>query len=168
MQAFAFEVSYKPNGIKLGLNPTVCTVEPTDSDLASKEVEKLMKQTKLSVDEWETKLQAETRNNKDAWAFDYIVIDDKSNVEVNQDCDITFVFEPKPSVAEKYFTLGISDYDAETQTSLITIYYLGIEECYHTEREVTQFTIGMKHAMVKTCVTRCKLMPWQNMNLAML
>lgn len=134
-QAFAFEVSYKPNGIKLGLNPTVCTVEPTDSDLASKEVEKLMKQTKLSVDEWETKLQAETRNNKDAWAFDYIVIDDKSNVEVNQDCDITFVFEPKPSVAEKYFTLGISDYDAETQTSLITIYYLGIEECYHTERE---------------------------------
>ena len=135
MQAFAFEVSYKPNGIKLGLNPTVCTVEPTDSDLASKEVEKLMKQTKLSVDEWETKLQAETRNNKDAWAFDYIVIDDKSNVEVNQDCDITFVFEPKPSVAEKYFTLGISDYDAETQTSLITIYYLGIEECYHTERE---------------------------------
>jgi len=133
-QAFAFEVSYKPNGIKLGLNPTVCTVEPTDSDLTSKEVEKLMKQTKLAVDEWETKLQAETRNNKDAWAFDYIVIDEKRNTDINQDCDVTFVFEPKPTVVEKYFILGISDYDAETQTSLITIYYLEIEECYHTER----------------------------------
>lgn len=134
-QAFAFEVSYKPNGIKLGLNPTVCTVEPTDYDLTSREVEKLMKQTKLAVDEWETKLQAETRIHKDAWAFNYIVIDENRNTNTNQDCDITFVFEPKPAVAEKYFILGTSDYDAETHTSLITIYYLEIEECYHTERE---------------------------------
>jgi tetratricopeptide (TPR) repeat protein len=134
-QAFAFEVSYKPNGIKLEPNPTVCTVEPIDSDLTSKEIEKLMKQTKLAVDEWEVKLQAETRNNKDAWAFEYIVIDEKRNADAHQDCNITFVFEPKPAVVEEYFILGISDYDAKTQTSLITIYYLGIEECYHTERE---------------------------------
>lgn len=135
IQASAFEISYKPNGIKLGPNPIVCTVEPTDSTLSSKEVEKLMKQTKLAVDEWEVKLQAETRNNKNAWAFDYVVIDEKSNTDANQDCDVTFVFESKPAVAEKYFILGISDYDAETQTSLITIYYLEIEECYNTERE---------------------------------
>ncbi|MDH3341393.1 MAG: tetratricopeptide repeat protein [Nitrosopumilus sp.] len=134
-EALAFEVSYKPNGIKLAPDPTVCTIEPTESDLTSKEVEKLMKQTKLAVDEWETKLQAETRNNKEGWDFNYIVIDDKNRTNADQSCDITFVFEPKPAIAEKYFTLGISDYDAETQTSLITIYYLEIEECYHTERE---------------------------------
>ena len=134
-EALAFEVSYKPNGIKLGPNPTVCTIEPTESDLPSKQVEKLMKQTKLAVDEWETKLQAETRNNKEGWDFNYIAIDDKNRTNADQNCDITFVFEPKPAIVEKYFMLGISDYDAELQTSEITIYYLEIDECYHTERE---------------------------------
>jgi tetratricopeptide (TPR) repeat protein len=134
-EALAFEVSYKPNGIKLGPDPTVCTIEPTESDLTSKEVEKLMKQTKLAVDEWETKLQAETRNNKEGWDFNYIEINDKNRINADQSCDITFVFEPKPAIAEKYFMLGISDYDAELQTSVITIYYLEIDECYHTERE---------------------------------
>jgi len=134
-EALAFEVSYKPNGIKLGPDPTVCTIEPTESDLPSKQVEKLMKQTKLAVDEWETNLQAETRNNKEGWDFNYIVIDDKNRTNADQSCDITFVFEPKPLIAEKYFILGVSDYDAETQTSVITVYYLEIKECYHTERE---------------------------------
>ena len=134
-QVSAFEVSYKPNGIKLGLNPTVCTIEPTESDRSSKEIEKLMTQTRFAVDEWEKKLQAETRNFKDNWDFDYVEVNDKNTIGTDDKCDITFVFEPKPPTAEEYFTLGTADYDAKTDTSLITIYYLEIEECYHSERE---------------------------------
>lgn len=121
-EVFAYEVSYKPNGIKLDPSPTVCTVEPTESDLSTKDVEKLMKQTKLAVDEWEAKLQGETRNNKDLWEFNYVEISDKNRVDANRNCDITFVFESKPIKAEEYFTLGVTDYDADTNTSLITIY----------------------------------------------
>ena len=131
----AFEVSYKPNGIKLEPNPTVCTIEPTEADLSSKEIEKLMKQTKLAVDEWEAKLKGQTREYKDNWDFTYIEIGDRNRIDPDRNCNITFVFEPKPVIAEEYFTLGTADYDAETHTSLITIYYLEIEECYHSERE---------------------------------
>ncbi|WP_316506580.1 tetratricopeptide repeat protein [Nitrosopumilus sp.] len=131
----AFEVSYKPNGIKLGPNPTVCTIEPTEADLSSKEIEKLMTQTRLAVDEWEAKLQRDTREHKDSWDFSYIEVNDKNRIDPDRNCDITFVFEPKPMIAEEYFVLGTADYDAETHTSLITIYYLEIEECYHSERE---------------------------------
>ena len=134
-QVSAFEISYKPNGIKLEPDPTVCTIEPTEADLSPKEIEKLMTQTKSAVREWETKLQAETRVYKDAWDFEYIEISDRNKIDQNRNCDITFVFEPKPVIAEEYFILGTADYDAETHTSLITIYYLEIKECYHTERE---------------------------------
>ena len=131
----AFEVSYKPNGIKLGPNPTVCTIEPTDEDLSTKEIEKLMKQTKIGVDEWEAKLKGQTRDYKDSWHFNYIEVNDRNRIDPDRNCDITFVFEPKPAIAEEYFTLGTADYDAETHTSLITIYYLEIEECYHSEKD---------------------------------
>ena len=134
-EGFAFEVSYKPNGIKLGPNPVVCTMEPTDEDLSTKEIEKLMKQTKIGIDEWEAKLKGQTRDHKDSWHFNYVEVTDKNRIDPNRNCDITFVFEPKPLIADEYFTLGTADYDAETHTSLITIYYLEIEECYHSEKE---------------------------------
>ena len=134
-EGFAFEVSYKPNGIKLGPNPVVCIMEPTDEDLSTKEIEKLMKQTKIGIDEWEAKLKGQTRDYKDSWHFNYVEVTDRNRIDPDRSCDITFVFEPKPLIAEEYFTLGTADYDAETHTSLITIYYLEIEECYHSEKD---------------------------------
>jgi len=130
-ESFAYEVTYDPTGFTLKDNPTICVVNPSSYDLSEKEIEKLLKQTKLSSDEWEAKFKQNQRNSE-VWEINYVVISESDD---DSDCDISIVFKPKPG-DERYEHLlaGLADYDPIDDNYLITIYYLQTKLQYESER----------------------------------
>jgi len=134
--SFAYNIEYETNDFKLYGTPTVCGMEPRE-ELTSKEIEKLMEETKWAVNEWETRLKLKDSRNKDVWEINYIpVTADQQLRNEEPDCDIKIIFEPKPSHPEDYFiVLGLAETDPDTGTAIITIYYQGISQNYVSERE---------------------------------
>ena len=132
---FAYEITYDFNGTKLLKNPTVCGFELEDDKMNENQNERIMKELKNSIDEWEKKLQSEDIKNKEIWEINYVEITSK-NERTDEDCDVKIIFEPKPSNEWEYFTvLGVAEPEINTEKTIITIYYLDVGLSYETERE---------------------------------
>lgn len=130
--AFAYEISYEFNGTKLLKNPTVCGVELQDDRISKNQKERIMKELKNSIDEWEAKLQNSNVKNKEVWEINYVEITSK-NDKLDIDCDVKIIFEPKPSNEWEYFdVLGKAEPEINVEKTLITIYYLDIGLSYET------------------------------------
>ena len=130
-QAFAYEITYEQWGSLLKKNPTVCAIQPSSDGLEKWELERFMKQSKLSSDEWEVKLK-EKQKNPELWEITYV---EKSENENNSDCYITITFLPKAEDENfEHGLLGLAEYNPIEDNYLIKIYYLLGKLCYNSER----------------------------------
>ena len=101
-QGFAYEITYEQWGSLLKKNPTVCAIKPSYDGLEKWELERFMKQSRLSSDEWEIKLK-ENQKNPELWEINYV---EKSENEKTSDCTITIQFLPKAE--DENFEHGLS------------------------------------------------------------
>ncbi|MGD2107330.1 MAG: tetratricopeptide repeat protein [Nitrosopumilaceae archaeon] len=129
--ANGYEVNFENWGSPLKHNPTICAIKPTFDDLEDWEIERFMKQSKISSDEWEVKLK-DGQKKSDLWEITYT---EKSEEDDISECDITINFLPKAE--DKNFEhglLGLADYDPIEDKYVIKIYYLLGKLCYNSER----------------------------------
>jgi tetratricopeptide (TPR) repeat protein len=130
-QAFAYEITYEQWGSLLKNNPTICAIQPSFDDLENWEMERFMKQSKLSSDNWEIKLK-DKQKNPELWEITFI---EKSKADDTSDCDISITFLPKAEDENfEHGLLGLADYDPVKDNYLIKIYYLLGKLCYNSER----------------------------------
>ena len=133
--AFAYEITYDFNGTKLLKNPTVCGFELEDERITKNQKERIMKELKNSIQEWETKLQSNDPKNKEIWKINYVEITSKNGTS-DEDCDVKIIFEPKPSNEWQYFVvLGVAEPEINTEKTIITIYYLDVGLSYETQKD---------------------------------
>jgi len=155
-QAFAYTIEYEPIGYKLKQNPTICAIEPSDPNLSDKEIEKLFDQTRISVSEWEVKLQqaAIYQKYKDYWEIDYVQIE-KGQTDAASNCDIKLYYYKKPEIPLfEHALLGLAELDPLSNTWDIKIYYSETKlekksdtryywyEPYYTDNLKTQQELG--------------------------
>ena len=57
-QAYAYTIEFEPIGFKSKQKPTICAFEPSDPDLSEKEIEKVLKQTRIASSEWQVQLHS--------------------------------------------------------------------------------------------------------------
>lgn len=129
--AFAYEITYEEWGSPLKNNPIVCAIQPTFDDLEKWELERFMKQSKISSDNWEIKLK-NAQKNPELWEITYI---EKSETDDTSECDISITFLPKAEDERfEHGLLGVAEYDPIEDNFLIKIYYLLGKLCYNSER----------------------------------
>ena len=136
-QSFAYEVDYEIHGPRISEIPTVCTIEPDpnkDEYLTEYYVEKILKDSKNAIREWEAQLQNELiyQKSKANWEIKYvdILLDEQKDYDYSH-CTIFITFEAKPEKkSEWYSKIGESQYEAgNTGRTTLIIYYAGIEFC---------------------------------------
>ena len=134
-ESSAAKIEYEPNGFVLLDIPTVCSLAPKDPTLTSTQIEKLMEQTRLSVDEWKVHLKnAANKKNWDNWIINYKNIDGSSKSSEFLDCDILIYYSPFPPNPEENFgVLGVALGNEDAGKSFIEIYYHEASECEITE-----------------------------------
>jgi len=129
--AFAYEITFEEWGSPIKNNPTVCAIQPSFDDLEKWELERFMKQSKLSSDDWEVKLK-NAQKNSELWEITYI---EKSETDDTSECDISITFLPKAEDERlEHHLLGVTQYDPIEDNHLIKIYYLLGKLCYNSER----------------------------------
>jgi hypothetical protein len=135
--AIAAEITYEPNGVEVRNNPTVCSIQPIDSDLSKNELDKFSTQTRASIDEWEQQLKSETgKSNWSNWEINHKHLTyDKLNSDSIIGCDIVVMFSKTPPNLGFWGILGLALSDYETGKTLIEIYYSIPELCDSGERE---------------------------------
>ena len=126
-----YKITFDQDRSALKNNPTVCAIKPSSGNLEKWAIDRLMKQSKISSDEWENKLK-QNQKNPDIWNVTYV---EKSETDDTLDCNIIITFLPK--VEDKKFEhnlLGVTDYDPINDAYMITIYYLLDKLCYKSEK----------------------------------
>jgi len=134
--SFGYTVTFEEWGTKIQKIPTVCILEPTHEDdkyLTEIFVERLMKETRTSIAEWEVRLkQTERSRDKSMWEINQITIPPEGQKEFNyQECNVFIHFRDKPELEEDWYkVLGKTRYEqGTTGRTEITAYYAGIEFC---------------------------------------
>jgi len=133
----AEEGKFQINGPRISGIPTVCTIEPDinqDEYLSEYYVEKILKDSRNAIGEWETHLKHKTiyEKNKANWEINYVDVPLEEQDEFNYDtCTIFITFESKPQDKNKWFSyIGESQYEAgNTGRTTIIVYYAGIQFC---------------------------------------
>jgi len=135
--AFATEIKYDSNEVIVRNNPTVCSIQPIDSDLTKNEQEKFSTQTSSSIDEWEAHLKNKVdKSNWSNWEISHKHISyDKLDSNSILDCDIVMIFSKTPLNLSFWGILGLAMSDYETGKTIIEIYYSIPELCDSGERE---------------------------------
>lgn len=135
--AIAAEITYEPNGVMVRNNPTVCSIQPIDSDLSKNELDKFSTQTRSSIDDWEQKLKSEAgKSNWSNWEINHKHLTyDKLNSDSILGCDFVVMFSKTPPNLGFWGILGLAMSDYETGKTLIEIYYSIPELCDSGERE---------------------------------
>jgi hypothetical protein len=135
--AIAAEITYEPNEVIVRNNPTVCSIQPIDSDLSKNELDKFSTQTRSSIDEWEQQLKSEAgKSNWSNWEINHKHLTyDKLNSDSILGCDIVVMFSKTPPNLGFWGILGLALSDYETGKTLIEIYYSIPELCDSGERE---------------------------------
>ena len=127
----AYEITFDYWGSPLKDNPVICAIKPSAENLADWQVERFMKQSKISSDEWESKLKQNQRNS-DVWEITFI---EKSHTDDISDCDISIQFLPKAEDERfEHGLLGIAQYNPIDDNYQIKIYYLLGKLCYNSEK----------------------------------
>ena len=134
--SFGYSITFEYWDFKIEEIPTVCIVEPSYEDdirLTEIFVERLMKETTRSIEEWEVRLkQSERTRDKSMWEINQITIPLEEQKEFNyQECTIFVHFRDKPELEDDWFKLlGKTSYEeGDTGRTEITIYYAEIIFC---------------------------------------
>ena len=108
--AIAAEITYEPNEVIVRNNPTVCSIQPIDSDLSKNELDKFSTQTRSSIDEWEQQLKSEAgKSNWSNWEINHKHLTyDKLNSDSILGCDIVVMFSKTPPNLGFWGILGLA------------------------------------------------------------
>ena len=130
-ESSAYEITFNQWGSLLKENPTICAIKPSYDDLEKWEIDRFMKQSKISSDEWEAKLK-QAQKNPEFWEITYL---EKLETDDTSDCNITITFLPKAEDEKfEHGLLGLAKYDPINDNYLIKIYYLLGKLCYNSEK----------------------------------
>jgi len=135
--SLSYEIDYQIDGPRLSGIPTVCTIEPDperDEYLTEYYVERVLKNTKNAINEWEVHLKNNAVYYKDQknWEINYIEVPLESQDEFDYDiCSVFIQFEAKSDDETKWFLyIGESEYESgSTGRTNTIIYYAGVEFC---------------------------------------
>ena len=134
--SFGYSVTFEDWGNRIKEIPLVCILEPTrenDKYLTEFFVERLMVETRTSIDEWEVQLKAsESGRDKSMWEINQLLIPfEEQKVFEYDTCHTFIVFKDKPELeGDWYKLLGKTQYELDdTGRSNIIIYYQGIDLC---------------------------------------
>ena len=145
-QSFAYTVTFEKWDARIEGIPTVCIIEPdyrNDKNLTQTFVERLMDETRISINEWMVQLQtAERSRDKSMWEIKQIPItlDMQETFDYDQ-CTIFIKFKDKPESKDDYYKLlGLTSYElGNTGRSDITVYYTAIELCRTEDKKWIYF-----------------------------
>ena len=134
--SFGYSITFEDWGDKIKEIPLVCILEPTYENneyLTEDFVERLMKETRLVIEEWEVRLkQTERTRDKSMWEINQIIIPFEEQKEFEYyKCYIFIHFKDKPELEKDWYKiLGKTEYEeGDTGRSDITIYYADIKFC---------------------------------------
>jgi len=134
--SFGYSVDYEKWGVRITEIPTVCIIEPdykSSEALSETFTERLMDETRISINEWMVQLQTSERGRiKSMWEINQIPIhlDEQEKFDYDN-CTVFIRFQEKPeSTDDHYKLLGKTSYElGKTGRSDITVYYGAIELC---------------------------------------
>jgi len=155
--AFAYNVEYEVHSPRIFNTPLVCIIIPDYNNeklLSENYVDRIITETKVSIEEWEFHLKSQAKKNKDNWDIEYIRIQPElQNSFDYEQCQIFIHFEAKPLNSEDWIKiLGDSEYElGDSGRTNIVIYYQQIgwcassdasyyyyEPCYSDKTRITQ------------------------------
>ena len=138
--SYAVTIEYEVFRPKILVAPTVCTIVPDleKNPLLSKNYfDRMLKETKTAVFEWETKLKAKSPKNPDNWEINYVEIPVNKQEAYNYEgCHMFIQFQDKPDDENKWIsTLGESEFEfgSSGRTNII-VYYQNIGGCHDESR----------------------------------
>ncbi len=134
--SFAYTVTYEKWGLKIKDISTVCILEPDfpNSEILSESFSnRLMDETRISVNEWMVQLQiAERGRDKSMWEINQIPIPLTQQEDFDYDqCHIFIKFKERPESPDDWYKLlGKTEYElGDSGRSDITVYYESIKLC---------------------------------------
>ena len=134
--SYAYTVSYEKWGLKIKDISTVCILEPDfpNSEILSETFSnRMMDETRISVNEWMVQLQiAERGRDKSMWEINQIPIPLTQQEDFDYDqCHIFIKFEERPESQDDWYKLlGKTEYElGDSGRSDITVYYQSIKFC---------------------------------------
>jgi len=139
--SFGYTVTFEEWGTKIQGIPLVCTLKPNVDDkiLTKNVIERLVKEVRVSIDEWESLLkQTENTRDKSMWDINQVTIPFEEQQEFDYEkCNVFIQFEDKPKLEEDWYKLlGKTQYEqAGTGRSDIVIYYTEIKYCKTEDKE---------------------------------
>jgi hypothetical protein len=144
--SFAYTVIYEKWDNRIKEIPTVCILEPdyqNRSILSESFSNRLMDETRISVAEWQVRLQNfEKGRDKSMWVIDQIPISLEEQIGFDYDkCHIFIKFIEKPESQDDWYKLlGKTEYElGDTGRSDITVYYASIKFCKTEDKEWIYF-----------------------------
>ena len=140
--SFAYTVTYEKWGPKIKDISTACILEPDfpNSEILSESfANRLMDETRISVNEWMVQLQnAERGRDKSMWKINQIPIPLTQQEDFDyEQCHIFIKFKEKPeSTDDWYKLLGKTEYElGDSGRSDITVYYASIKFCKTEDKD---------------------------------
>ncbi len=143
--SFGYSVTFEEWGTKINEIPLVCILEPDEDDkiISKNFVERMMRETRISIDEWEILLkQSERTRDKSMWDINQVAIPFEEQQEFNYEkCNVFIHFKDKPELENDWYKLlGKTQYEQSgTGRSEITIYYTQIEFCKTEDKKYIYF-----------------------------
>jgi len=143
--SFGYSVTFEEWGTKIDGIPLVCILEPNKNEkiLTENFVERMMREIRISIDEWEILLkQSERTRDKSMWDINQVAIPFEEQQEFNYEkCNVFIHFKDKPELENDWYkTLGKTQYEQSgTGRSEITIYYTQIEFCKTEDKKYIYF-----------------------------
>jgi len=116
---------YSIRGAILPQNPTICAIEPNESNIkdAWKDLSTF---TRYAILDWEYKLNQAT-GKRDTWNIELKLIPfDQRSSDALDNCDVVIQFLPRPHGEEQFRVAGTTNTD-DLNKIKITIYYLNID-----------------------------------------
>jgi hypothetical protein len=144
--AYGYNVTYEKWDARITNIPTVCIIEPdylNSKVLSENFANRLMDETRISVNEWMVQLQISERGrDKSMWEIRQIPItlEMQNGFEYDQ-CTVFIKFTEKPESKDEYYKLlGKTSYElGKTGRSEITVYYAAIELCKTEDKKWIYF-----------------------------
>ena len=108
--SFAYTVNYEKWDARIINTPTVCIIEPDypNSEILSESfANRLMDETRISINEWMVQLQISERGrDKSMWEINQIPITLEEQEEFDYDkCTVFIKFKEKPESKDEYYKL---------------------------------------------------------------
>jgi hypothetical protein len=122
------EYYYEKTGFYLTHNPTICMIQPMDSNYYPA-ILKLPQMTVDAMTDWSNLLN----DPKDVFVMSYLLVPyNKAQMYDYTKCDITVSYEPQPnSTVSDTEPIGVTQYDFQNHKASIIIYYNLVD--YYTE-----------------------------------